>query len=264
MGNDIDTLALTGTEAPVAMVTGASRGIGACVAIRLASDGYHVFVNYRDFESSEAAAGVVRRIASTGGQATAFRADVTDEAQVDEMVSAAESSFGPVAVLVNNAAIGMVERRPWNTLEYDDWADVLRVNVIAAFACARRVAPEMQASEYGSIVNMSSITALIGSPMNLDYVTSKAALIGLTRSLARELGPSGVRVNAAIIGAIATPEESVLGSPDDLRLQVLAAQSIKRRGTPTDVAGLVSFLASRDAAFITGQCIAVDGGWTMP
>lgn len=247
----------------VALVTGASRNIGAAVAERLAREGAAVAVNYRDERDREAAEWLCARIAAGGDAASAFAADVGDEAAVEAMVARVARELGPPTILVNNAAISIAVQAPWHTLAVPGWDEVLRVNVTGAFICARAVYPHMLSAGRGAIVSMSSVTALLGRTGNLHYVTSKAALIGFTRALAREIGAENIRVNALIVGAIQTPDEDVYGTPRDLEALLFPLQSLKRRGAPADVAGAVAFLVSDDAAFITGQCVTVDGGWVM-
>lgn len=247
----------------VAIVTGAGRNIGAAVAMRLAAAGAAVAVNYPDEQSGAEAARVVARIAGAGGRAMATRADVSQEAEIQAMVAETIAAFGHPDILINNAAISVAAQAPWSELTGEAWDHVLRVNVTGAYLCARALYRSMRARGGGHIVNLSSVTALLGRTGNLHYVTSKAALIGFTRALAREVGGENIRVNALILGAIRTPDEAVYGSQEEVDAQVLPLQSLKRRGDPADVGGAISFLVSADADFITGQCITVDGGWVM-
>jgi NAD(P)-dependent dehydrogenase (short-subunit alcohol dehydrogenase family) len=195
--------------------------------------------------------------------ASAFQADVADEEQVRRMIEEVVDTLGPVDILVNNAARSVASQVPWHELTAEAWDQVLRANVTGAFLCAHGVYPWMREAGRGEIVNMSSIRALLGREGNLHYTTSKAALIGLTRTLARELGPENIRVNALLIGAIRTPEEATYGPQEEIDRMLFDLQSLKLRGEPDDVAAVTSFLVSRDAGFITGQCITVDGGWMM-
>jgi 3-oxoacyl-[acyl-carrier protein] reductase len=248
-------------EGRVAIVTGAARNIGAAVAERLAQDGAAVAVNHRAESSRTDAEAVVERIRAAGGGAVAIQADVADEAQVEDMVSRVTGELGPPTILVNNAAASVAGQAPWLDLTAADWDAVLRANVTAAFLCARAVYPAMRASGRGDIVNMSSVRALLGRPGNLHYTASKAALIGLTRTLAREVGGDGIRVNALVVGAIQTPDESIYGDQDQIDAMLIELQALKRRGRPTDVASFTSLLVSEAAGFVTGQSIVVDGGW---
>jgi NAD(P)-dependent dehydrogenase (short-subunit alcohol dehydrogenase family) len=247
----------------VALVTGAARALGAAIAIRLAADGYAVAVNHRADDSARDANDVVARIRAAGGTAEAFRADISSTDDVDGMVAAVRERLGPVRVLVNNAATSVASNVGWLEIEPDEFDRVQRVNVGGAFRCARAVYPDMAAAGDGSIVNLSSVRALLGRPGNLHYTSSKAALLGFTRTLARELGASGVRVNALVVGAIKTPDEAAYGPQDETDAMLYDLQSLRRRGQPVDVAAAVSWLASADASFVTGQSITIDGGWVM-
>jgi NAD(P)-dependent dehydrogenase (short-subunit alcohol dehydrogenase family) len=256
---DADTAEVGG----VSIVTGAGRNIGAAVASALAAAGSAVAVNYRDESTRSEAEAVVADILASGGTAIAVMADVSDEVAVAAMVARAERELGPITVLVNNAATSVASSRPWHEIEPSEWMEVMAVNVVGGAICARAVVPSMLANGGGSIINMSSVTALLGRTGNLHYVTSKAAQLGFTRSLARELGEQGVRVNAIVVGAIETPSEWVYGDPDEVADMLFALQSIKRRGVPRDVAQMVVHLASERSSFVTGQAITVDGGWVM-
>jgi len=247
----------------VAVVTGAGRNIGAAVAYRLASDGAAVVVNYRDAGTQAGAQEIARDVQSAGGRAIAVQADVSDEGQVEAMVHEATNKLGPPDILVNNAAVSVAAQARWEKLTADGWDHVMRVNVTGAFLCAKAMYPAMRAAGRGDIVSMSSVTALLRKTGNLHYVTSKAALIGFTRALAREIGIYNIRVNALIVGAIQTPDEAVYGPQEEIDATVIGLQSLKRRGVPHDVANAVSLLVSPDATFITGQCLTVDGGWVM-
>jgi 3-oxoacyl-[acyl-carrier protein] reductase len=245
----------------VAIVTGAAGGIGSRIAARLAADGCAVAVNHLPGEE-DAAAEVVGGIVDKGGRAVAVAADVADPAAVTEMVAQVRASLGPITSLVCNAATSVAGRRSWRDLSASDWQRVLAVNVTGAFNCCQATYPDLSAAG-GAVVVLSSVTPLLGRTGNLHYVTSKAALIGFTRALARETGADGVRINAIAPGAIETAAEAVYGNPEELATAMFAVQALRRRGEPADVAAACAFLLGDDASFITGQLLVVDGGWVM-
>ena len=247
----------------VALVTGANRNIGAAIARRLGAAGAAVVVNHPDEPSRKEAEEVAGSIEKAGGQAGAVQADVSDPGQVQKMVEAARRLFGRPDILVNNAAVEVTSQSPWYSLAPQAWDRVLAVNVTGAFLCAQAVYEDMRSRGRGDIVSLSSITALLGRSGNLHYVTSKSALIGFTRALAREVGGENIRANSIIVGAIQTPQEAAYGEPDVISAELLPLQCLKRRGQPEDIAEVVAFLVSNEAGFITGQSLVVDGGWVM-
>jgi 3-oxoacyl-[acyl-carrier protein] reductase len=247
----------------VALVTGAARNIGAATALRLATEGAAVAVHYHRDSARNDADAVVARIVSAGGRAIAVAANVGDEAAVTAMIAAIESALGGPTILVNNAAASVTGATSWTEISADQWDQVLRVNVTGAVLCARAVHPFMKAKGHGRIVTMGSVRSPLGRPGNIHYTTSKSALEGMGRVLAREIGRDGITVNTIIVGAIRTDAEAAYGDPAEVDRMLLDLQAVKRRGEPDDIAGVVAFLASRDAGFITGQTITVDGGWAM-
>jgi 3-oxoacyl-[acyl-carrier protein] reductase len=239
----------------VALVTGSSRGLGAAIAARLALDGLAVAVNGR--RGDEQAGEVARAIRGNGGTADAFCADVTDEWQVSDLVTAITSEFGPVEVLVLNAT-GPQPEAPVAEVAWADHLDQLNFFVKSPVLLLRAVLPAMRARRHGRIVHIDSEVADRPPPGRSGYATAKSAQIGLTRSWARELAPSGITVNTVAPGFI--PVERHAGVPEKVRQAYLASVPAGRMGTPDDIAYAVSFLASEHAGFITGQRIVVDGG----
>jgi 3-oxoacyl-[acyl-carrier protein] reductase len=246
----------------VALVTGASRGIGAATARRLARDGMAVAINsHPDERMAAAAERVAAGVRDEGGTAAVYVADVSDAAEVEAMFGRCEAELGRVGVLVSNAAV--TRRAAWDEITEADWDSIMAVNLRGAFLCSRRAFGENPA-EGGAIVTVSSVLARVGAADSVPYATTKAGLLGFTRSMARALGPAGVRVNSVMPGAIRT-EEELEAFPDQAEFgrAALARQSLPRRGVAEDIAGVVSFLAGPDSAFMTGQTVCVDGGWVL-
>lgn len=245
----------------VALVTGACGPIGAAIAKRLAACGAAVAVNHLGEEAKAQA--LLDEIRAAGASVAAFVADVGDVEQVEGMVAQVAAELGPPDLLVNNAAVGVHERGQWHSFDVGYWERTLRVNVIGPYLCAQALRGHFATAGGGDVINVASIMPLLGAVGNLPYVASKAAVIGLTRGLAREVGDAGVRVNAVAVGAIQTEGESALGDRARIDAQVLDSQALRRRGLPEDVAAAVGMLASPQARFVTGQCLVVDGGWVM-
>ena len=239
----------------VALVTGASRGIGRATAARLAQAGYAVGVNY--YERQDRADELVAALAAAGCEALAVQADVADRAAVDAMVRRVTDAFGPVTLLVNNA--GVAGQALFQDVTDELWERYFSVNLNGMRHTIQAVLPSMIHEKAGCIVNISSIWGQHGASCEVTYSCTKHAIIGLTRSLAMELAPSGIRVNCVAPGVIDTDMVQVLGQ-DTLR--ELAEQTpLGRLGTPEDIAAAVAFLASDDASFITGQVLTADGGF---
>jgi 3-oxoacyl-[acyl-carrier protein] reductase len=236
----------------VAIVTGAAQGLGRAFAARLSADGARVVVADRNGPKAAVVAEEV------GGHAV--QVDVADQASVAAMADQVVGWFGRVDILVNNASLfSTLRMRPFDEIPVDEWDEVMAVNVRGTFLCTRAVVPAMRAAGYGKVVNISSATVWIGRPDYLHYVTSKAAVIGMTRALATELGPYNITVNAVTPGATQTEIPRATLTPEQAE-RIVAGQAIKRREVPADLVGVVSFLSSSDSDFMTGQTLNIDGG----
>ena len=240
-----------------ALVTGASRGIGRAVALKLASEGAKVALN---FAGNEAAAEAVKQeIEAAGGEAILVKANVADEAAVQEMVQKTTDAFGRIDILVNNAGItrdGLLAR-----MKEEDWDAVLSTNLKGVFLATKAVAKVMMKQRAGRIVNMASVVGITGNAGQANYAAAKAGVIGFTKTIAKELASRGVTANAVAPGFIATDMTAVLS--DKAKEAALTGIPLGRMGTPEDVSAAVLFLVSDQAPYITGQVLNVDGGMVM-
>lgn len=248
-------------EGRVALVTGGSRGIGRAIAVGLAAEGASVVLTYR--ASFEAAAETVHAIEQASGRARSCRLRFDHPEDFEGAVAAAVDEYGRLDVLVNNAAQAHANL-PWSSIGPADWDQMMETNARSCFMATRAALPSLQQSQHGRIINITSVTFWTGQADLVHYVAAKGAVVGFTRSMARALGPEKITVNAVAPGAIQT-EWELAEYPDQERIaaEMERVQAIKRRGLPSDIVGAVSFLASSDSSFITGQTIHVNGGWVM-
>jgi 3-oxoacyl-[acyl-carrier protein] reductase len=245
-------------EGRVALVTGAGGGLGEGICSALASSGAAVAAADVVLEKAER---VAWNLSRTGARSVAFESDVSDRSSVQETVEHVVGELGGVDILINNAAI--YPRRAWTEIREEEWDRVMAVNLKGYFLCARAVYPHMKSKGRGNIVNVASITFFIGWSLLMDYVASKGGIVGFTRTLAREVGPDNINVNAIAPGAFPTDAEKIHPDQEGYNRWVLEQQAIKRRGNPEDIGNLVAFLSSDASSFITGQTIEIDGGWMM-
>jgi 3-oxoacyl-[acyl-carrier protein] reductase len=244
-------------EGKAALVTGASRGIGRAIALRLAGEGANIVVNYN--AQADAATSVADAVKAGGSEASVVQADVARSADVERLVQAALNAFGRIDVLVNNA--GITRDTLLMRMSEDDWDAVLDTNLKSAFLVTRAVMRPMLRQRHGRIVNITSISGVIGNAGQANYSASKAGLIGFTRSTAREVASRNITCNAVAAGVIET--EIWRGVPESAIESLLQMIPAGRKGTPEDVAEAVAFLASDAAGYITGQVLNVDGGMVM-
>lgn len=241
-----------------ALITGSARGIGAAIAQRLAKDGFDIALNdvsEKSFENND----VMEKIRANGVKCEKFIADVSNYEQVEIMVKAVKELFGSIDVLVNNAGItrdGLLAR-----MSEDNYDLVISVNQKSVYNMMRHVAPIMMKQRSGRIINMSSVAGLHGNAGQFNYSASKAAIIGMTKSAAKELGSRGINVNAIAPGFISTPMTDQL--TDEQKKAILEMIAMKRYGNVEEIAGVASFLAGKDSSYVTGQVIEISGGLSM-
>lgn len=240
-----------------ALVTGASRGIGRSIAIQLAEEGYKVAVNYAG--NKEKADAVVKEIKAKGVEAFAIQANVANGDEVKAMIKEVVSQFGSVDVLVNNA--GITRDNLLMRMKEQEWDDVIDTNLKGVFNCIQKVTPQMLRQKSGSIINLSSVVGAVGNPGQANYVATKAGVIGLTKSAARELASRNITVNAVAPGFIVSDMTDALS--EELKAQMLEQIPLAKFGEDSDIANTVAFLASEKAKYITGQTIHVNGGMYM-
>jgi 3-oxoacyl-[acyl-carrier protein] reductase len=247
-------------SARTALVTGATGGIGRAIAHHLAAAGATVALAH--LEDHHNAAQLSRELADRGTRAEPISADLRNAAAVDQLCAEAADRLGPIDILVSNA--GAYPRTPWADLTNDQWQNGIDTNLTSHYHLAHALAPAMSKRGWGRIITIGSITAAAGRHDLAPYIAAKAGLEGLTRALARELGPAGITANCIAPGSIQVPaEHDVVPDIEAMTARQLNRQCIQRRGQPADVAVAVAFLATEQAGFITGQTLRVDGGWIL-
>lgn len=246
-----------GLQGKVALVTGASRGIGRAIAIALAKQGASIIVNYSGNKArAEETAADIR---AAGAEALVWQSDISDEKSVQEMVKQSVDHFGHLDIVVNNAGItrdGLLMR-----MKETDWDAVLNTNLKGVFLVTKAVLRSMMRQKQGRIINIASVVGILGNPGQANYVAAKAGLIGLTKATAREVASRGITVNAVAPGFIVTEMTDQL--PEDVKEKMLSEIPLGKLGTPENVADVVSFLASDESRYMTGQTLSVDGGMAM-
>lgn len=244
-------------EGKVALVTGASRGIGKEIALLLAKEGAHVVVNYSG--SKERAEETAELVQEMGRQSFTYQCDVSNNDSVQAMIKETIDRFGQLDILVNNA--GITRDNLLMRMKEDEWDDVININLKGVFLCTKAVTRQMMRQRAGKIINIASIVGVIGNPGQANYVAAKAGVIGLTKSSARELASRGIQVNAVAPGFITTDMTDRLS--EEIQTSMLNQIPLGRFGSPEEVAKAVVFLASEDSNYITGQTLHIDGGMYM-
>ncbi|MBS6600924.1 MAG: 3-oxoacyl-[acyl-carrier-protein] reductase [Clostridium sp.] len=240
-----------------AIVTGAAKGIGKAIALKLASLGANIVLNYRS--SEEKAIETENEIKALGVEVLRVKGDISNISDVENLINTAKENFGKIDIMVNNA--GITKDTLILRMKEEDFDSVINVNLKGVFNCLKTITPVMVKQREGKIINLSSVVGLSGNAGQVNYAASKAGVIGMTKSLAKEVGARGITVNAVAPGFIETDMTEVLG--DKFKEEAKKAIPLKRLGKPEDVANVVAFLASEDANYITGQVIQVDGGMVM-
>jgi 3-oxoacyl-[acyl-carrier protein] reductase len=256
---DLSNIVFPSLKDRVVIITGAGQGIGRVFARAFALAGARAVI--AELNEKRAAA-VSEEIIKAGGQALAVTTDVADPASIAEMIEIVEDDYGRIDVLVNNAGIfSTLDMRPFDQIPLDEWERVLRVNLTGPFLCARAVLPAMRRVKWGRIINVASGAVRLGRPNYLHYIATKSALMGMSLSMARELGPDNITVNAILPGATFTEIERKTVTPQQ-KERIISMQCVPRAEVPEDLIGAVLFLASDASAFVTGQSINLDGGVT--
>jgi 3-oxoacyl-[acyl-carrier protein] reductase len=259
MSADLQNIVFPSLKDRVVIITGAGQGIGRVFAKAFAQAGARAVIAELNEEKAASAAA---EILEADGQALAVTTDVADPNSINEMVEIVTDEYGRIDVLINNAGFfSTLEMRPFDQIPLEEWDQVLRVNLTGPFLCARAVLPAMRAAKWGRIISVASGAVRLGRPNYLHYIATKAALAGMSLSMARELGPDGITVNAILPGATFTEIERKTITPEQ-KERVIAMQCIPRAETPDDLVGAVLFLASDASGFVTGQSINLDGGVT--
>lgn len=246
----------------VAIVTGGGQGIGRAYAHRYCQEGAKVVIAEINIDKAKE---VEKELIDMGGEALAVKVDVSKEKDTKMMAEKTVERFGKIDILMNNAAIYYgVGMKPFDVITEEEWDNMFKVNVKGIWLCIKAVTPHMKKQKKGKIINISSGTWLAGIPMLLHYVTTKAAVVGLTRAISRELGESGINVNAISPGfTMSEASIAMPGKPEGMGDMIAMQTALGRSEEPEDLVGAAVFLASDDSDFITGQLINVDGGWSM-